>query len=110
MKFPSLKHPALRPDDLEPTCNTSAQLKPDSTLKQRNRNKKVKNWENYTVSTSKRNETKPVASQTILEILHSRCNNRHIEQLTEVFGVSCRGLCVEEFSGVYQQALAGDHP
>ncbi len=44
MKFPSLKHPALRPDDLEPTCNTSAQLKPDSTLKQRNRNKKVKNW------------------------------------------------------------------
>ena len=44
MKFPSLKHPALRPDDLEPTYNNSAKLKPDSTLKQRNRNKKVKNW------------------------------------------------------------------
>ena len=106
MKFPSLKHPALRPDDLEPTYNTSAKLKPDSTLKQRNRNKKVKNWGKLHCIYMKHNETKPIISQINLEILHSRCNNRHIVQLTEVVGC----LCVEEFSGVYQQALAGDHP
>ena len=44
MKFPSLKHPALRPDDLEPEHNTSARIQRGSTFKQRNRNKKVKNW------------------------------------------------------------------
>lgn len=44
MKFPSLKHPALRPDDLEPRHNTSTKFLPCSTFKQRNRNEKVKNW------------------------------------------------------------------
>lgn len=44
MKFPSLKHPALRPDDLKLMCNISTKFQTRSTFKQRNRNEKVKNW------------------------------------------------------------------